>query len=296
MKMSLPKLSKKELKQFAESSDAWQVRDRMGNMLNEIENTICTLNLAKTDYNRNRLCGSVVIDRILSSFTLDLEYRNKEGKLDKITIKQTGAAPLNISDAVNQVALLSKLTTRAIAEVNKEGYLTNKKLIKKLDKVLHLGREYLKSCSEVCSDGEAKWIDDVIAELTWTPNANLRVLAMLKAAKKMEKALEGVKEHFEIEPIENTTVEGRPLIGLTFNRLSDDIELNMLDSDINLIAKLVVSPIKAYLDTECPELPEAVKDRILQSRFAVLALIQVRPRDTKLFEEVNKAILAVMMG
>lgn len=49
--MSLPKLNKKELKQFAESSDAWQVRDRMGEMLNKIEGVVCTLDLAKTDYN-----------------------------------------------------------------------------------------------------------------------------------------------------------------------------------------------------------------------------------------------------
>ena len=292
--MSLPKLSKKELKQFAESSDAWQVRDRMGDMLNEIENTICTLNLAKTDYNRNRLCGSVVIDRILSSFTLDLEYRNKEGKLDKITIKQTGAAPLNISDAVNQVALLSKLTTRAIAEVNKEGYLTNKKLIKKLDKVLHLGREYLKSCSEVCSDGEAKWIDDVIAELTWTPNANTRVLDMLKAAKKMEKALEGVKEHLVIKPFTKKKDGSKLSLGITFGRVSENIEPNNLDSSINLIAALILSPIKVYLDTECPDLPEADKDRILQSRMSVLALIQIKPRDPEAFVAVNKAVLAVM--
>ena len=294
--MSLPKLSKKELKQFAESSDAWQVRDRMGDMLNEIENTVCTLNLAKTDYNRNRLCGSVVIDRILSSFTLDLEYRNKEGKLDKITIKQTGAAPLNISDAVNQVALLSKLTTRAIAEVNKEGYFTNKKLIKKLDKVLHLGREYLKSCSEVCSDGEAKWIDDVIAELTWTPNANLRVLAMLKAAKKMEKALEGVKEHLVIMPFTKETTNGKQAFGITFGRVCECIELNTLEADIGLFAKLNVEPIKVYLDTKCPDLPEKDKDRIIQSRLSVLALIQIKPNDPEAFEAVNQAVLAVMMA
>lgn len=294
--MSLLKLSKKELKQLATSSDVWQVRDRMGEMLNEIENVVCTLNLAETDYNRNRLCGSVVIDRILSSFTLDLEYRNKEGKLDKITIKQTGAAPLNISDAVNQVALLSKLTTRAIAEVNKEGYLTNKKLIKKLDKVLHLGREYLKSCSEVCSDGEAKWIDDVIAELTWTPNANLRVLAMLKAAKKMEKALEGVKEHLVIKPFEEAIVDGKNMVSVTFGRLSGDIDLATLGEDVKIVSNLILNPISIYLKEECPDLLEKDRRRILQSRVAVLALAQIRPPQTEAFEAVNQAVLAVMMA
>lgn len=294
--MSLPKLSKKELKQFAESSDAWQVRDRMGDMLKEIENTICTLDLANTDHNRNRLCGSVVIDRILSSFTLDLEYRNKEGTRDKITIKQTGAVPLNISDAVNQVALLSKLITRAIIEVNREGYFANKKLIKKLDKVLHLGREYLKSCSEVCSDAEAKWIDDVIAELTWTPNANLRVLAMLKAAKKMEKALDGVKEHLVIKPFEETTVDGKSMVSVTFGRLSDDIELVTLDADIGMLANVVLNPISIYLKEECPDLPEKDRRRIIQSRVAVLALIQIRPPETEAFVAVSNAVLAVMMA
>lgn len=294
--MSLPKLSKKELKQFAESSDAWQVRDRMGDMLNEIENTICTLNLAKTDYNRNRLCGSVVIDRILSSFTLDLEYRNKEGKLDKITIKQTGAAPLNISDAVNQVALLSKLTARTIIEVNKECYFANKKLIKKLDKVMYLGREYLKSCSEVCSDTEAKWIDNVIAELTWAPNANLRILAMLKAAKKMEKALEGVKEHLVIKPFEEATVDGKSMVNVTFGRLSNDIELATLDADVKIVSNLILNPISIYLKEECPDLPEKDRRRIIQSRVAVLALIQIRPPETEAFVAVSNAVLAVMMA
>lgn len=292
--MSLPKLSKKELKQFAESSDAWQVRDRMGDMLNEIENTICTLNLAKTDYNRNRLCGSVVIDRILSSYTLDLEYRNKEGKLDKNTIKQTGAAPLNISDAVNQVALLSKLVNRAITEVNREGYLTNKKLIKKLDKIVYLGREYLKSCSEVCSDAEAKWIDDVVAELTWTPNANLRVLAMLKAAKKMEKALGGVKAHLVIKPFEETTIDGKNMVSVTFGRLSDDIDLATLDADVKIVSNLILNPISIYLKEECPDLPEKDRRRIIQSRVAVLALFQIRPPETEAFVAVSNAVLAVM--
>lgn len=292
--MRLLKLSKKELKQLAVSSDVWQVRDRMGEMLNEIEGAVCTLNLAETDYNRNRLCGSVVVDRILSSYTLDLEYRNKEGTRDKITIKQTGAAPLNISDAVNQVALLSKLTTRAIGEVNKEGYFANKKLIKKLDKVVYLGREYLKSCSEVCSDAEAKWINGVIAELTWAPNANLRVLAMLKAAKKMEKALEGVKEHLVIKPFTKKKDGGNLSLGITFGRVSDNIESNNLDSSINLIATLILSPIKVYLDTECPDLPKADKDRIIQSRMSVLVLIQIKLRDPEVFGAVNKAVLAVM--
>ncbi len=294
--MSLLKLSKEELKSIASTSDVWQVRDRMGDMLKEIENTICTLDLANTDHNRNRLCGSVVIDRLLSSFTLDLEYRNKEGTRDKITIKQTGSAPLNISDAVNQVALLSKLTARAIIEANKEGYFANKKLIKKLDKIVYLGREYLKSCSEVCSDAEAKWIDGVIAELTWAPNANLRVLAMLKAAKKMEKALEGVKEHLVIKPFTKETVGGKQVFEITFGRISDYIELNTLEADIGLFAKLIVEPIKVYLDTKCPDLPEKDRDRIIQSRLSILALIQIKPRDPEAFEAVNQAVLAVMMA
>ena len=52
--MSLLKLSKKELKSIASTSDVWQVRDRMAEMLNEIEGAVCTLDLAETDHNRNR--------------------------------------------------------------------------------------------------------------------------------------------------------------------------------------------------------------------------------------------------
>lgn len=294
--MSLLKLSKEELKRFAESSDVWQVRDRMAEMLNEIENAICTLDLVKTDYNRNRVCGSVVVDRFLTKCTLILEYNTKDGKKDKITIKQTGDAPLIVSTEISHVALIAKLVTKAIEEINKEGYFTNKKLIKQLDKVVYLGREYLKYYRLAYSGEPPTWVDENIAALKWTPNANLRVLTMLKAAKKMEKALEGVKEHLRIDPFKEVTVDDKTMINLTFSRLSDDIDQVTLDADIKIFANLILNPISIYLKEECPDLPEKDRRRILQSRVAVLALIQIRPPQTEAFEAVNQAVLAVMMA
>ena len=294
--MSLLKISKKVLKRFAESSDVWQVRDRMAEMLNEIENAVCTLDLVKTDYNRNRVCGSVVVDRFLTKCTLILEYNTKDGKKDKITIKQTGDAPLIVSTEISHVALIAKLVTKAIEEINKEGYFTNKKLIKQLDKVVYLGREYLKYYRLAYSGEPPQWLDNVIAELRWIPNANLRVLAMLKAAKKMEKALEGVKEHLRIEPFDEITIDDKKTLSVSFGRLSDDVELATLDSEIKMIANLILNPISIYLKEECPDLPEKDRRRILQSRVAVLALIQIRPPQTEAFEAVNQAVLAVMMA
>lgn len=294
--MSLLKLSKKVLKRFAESSDVWQVRDRMGEMLNEVDSAVCTVDLAKTNHNANRVCGSVVIDRLLSSFALDLEYNTKDGKRDKITIKQTGEAPLSVSENLNQVALLAKLANRAIIEINREGYFANKKLIKQLNKVVYLGREYLKAYKEDYIGEPPTWLDGVIAELRWIPNANLRVLTMLKAAKKMEKALEGVKEHLRIDPFKEVTVDDKTMINLTFSRLSDDIDQVTLDADIKMLANLILNPISIYLKEECPDLPEKDRRRILQSRVAVLALIQIRPPQTEAFEAVNQAVLAVMMA
>lgn len=294
--MDLVKLSKKELKRFAESSDVWQVRDRMAEMLNEIENAVCTLDLVKTDYNRNRVCGSVAVDRVLPSYTLDLEYNSKCGKRDKITIKQTGDAPFIISVEINQVALLSKLVNRAIVEVNKEDYFANKKLIEKLDKVVYLGREYLKYYRLAYSGEPPQWLDNVIAELRWIPNANLRILAMLKAAKKMEKALEEVKEHLRIDPFKEVTIDDKKTLSVSFGRLSSDIDLVTLDADIKIFANLILNPISIYLKEECPDLPEKDRRRILQSRVAVLALIQIRPPQTEAFEAVNQAVLAVMMA
>lgn len=294
--MSLLKLSKKVLKRFAESSDVWQVRDRMAEMLNEIEGAICTLDLVKTDYNRNRVCGSVVVDRFLTKCTLDLEYNTKDGKKDKISIVQTGDAPLIISTEISHVALIAKLATKAIEEINKEGYFINKKLIKQLDKVVYLGREYLKVYKQAYSGEPPQWFDNVVAELRWIPNANLRVLAMLKAAKKMEKALEGVKEHLRIDPFKEVTVDDKTMINLSFSRLSDDIDQVTLDADIKMLANLILNPISIYLKEESPDLPEKDRRRILQSRVAVLALIQIRPPQTEAFEAVNQAVLAVMMA
>lgn len=294
--MSLLKLSKKVLKRFAESSDVWQVRDRMAEMLNEIENAICTLDLVKTDYNRNRVCGSVAIDRFLTKCTLELEYNTKDGKKDKISIVQTGDAPLIISTETSHVALIAKLATKAIEEINKEGYFINKKLIKQLDKVVYLGREYLKVYKQAYSGEPPTWVDESIAALKWVPNANLRVLAMLKAAKKMEKALEGIKEHLVIEPFKEAIIDDKTMMNLSFGRISDDIDLVTLDADIKMLANLILNPISIYLKEECPDLPEKDRRRILQSRVAVLALIQIRPPQTEAFEAVNQAVLAVMMA
>lgn len=294
--MSLLKFNKKELKSIASTSDVWQMRDRMGEMLNEVESAVCTVDLAKTNHNANRVCGSVVIDCLLSSFSLDLEYNTKDGKRDKITIKQTGEAPLSVSENLNQVALLAKLANRAIIEINKEGYFTNKKLIKQLNKVVYLGREYLNAYREAYIGEPPTWLDGVIAELNWTPNANLRVLGMLKAAKKMEKALEGIKEHLVIKPFEEAAVDGKNMVSVTFGRLSDDIDLATLDADVKIVSNLILNPISIYLKEECPDLLEKDRRRILQSRVAVLALMQIRPPQTEAFEAVNQAVLAVMMA
>lgn len=232
----------------------------------------------------------------LTKCTLILEYNTKDGKKDKITIKQTGDAPLIVSTEISHVALIAKLVTKAIEEINKEGYFTNKKLIKQLDKVVYLGREYLKYYRLAYSGEPPQWLDNVIAELRWIPNANLRVLAMLKAAKKMEKALEGVKEHLRIEPFDEITIDDKKTLSVSFGRLSDDVELATLDSEIKMIANLILNPISIYLKEECPDLPEKDRRRILQSRVAVLALIQIRPSQTEAFEAVNQAVLAVMMA
>lgn len=295
--MDLNKLSKKELRALASGRDVWQVRDRMSKMLSEIEGVVCTANLKENKENNGDSAIGILTSHMLSSYSLDLEYNNKEGTRDKITIKQTGDAPLAIGIEVNHVALLAKLINRAIKEINEEGYFINKKLIKKLDKVLYFAREYLKGYSEACSSGgESKWVDDVVVELEWTPNTNLRVLGMLKAAKKMEKALEGVKEHLVIKPFEEATIDGKSMMNVTFGRLSDDIDLVTLDADIGLLANIILNPISIYLKEECPDLPEKDRRRILQSRVAVLALIQIKPPETEAFVAVSNAVLAVMMA
>ena len=183
--MDLVKLSKKELCALASTKDVWQAFIGMKEMLDEIENVELTVHLSEVDR----------FAQLPTGFTLDVKRIKKNGVVGTTILKQSGNAPVVVSKEVNQVALLAKLINRAIKEINEEGYFINKKLIKKLDKVLYFAREYLKGYSEACSSGgEAKWVDDVVAELEWTPNADLRVLGMLKAAKKMEKALEGVKE------------------------------------------------------------------------------------------------------
>lgn len=256
-------------------------------MLDEIENVDLTVHLSEVDR----------FTQLPTGFTLDVKRIKKNGAVGTTILKQSGNAPATVSKEVNQVALLAKLINKAIKEINEEGYFINKKLIKKLDKVLYFAREYLKGYSEACSSGsESKWVDGVVAELEWTPNANLRVLAMLKAAKKMEKALDGIKEHLRIDPFKEVTVDDKSMINLTFSRLSDDIDQVTLDTDIKMFSNLILNPISIYLKEECPDLPEKDRRRILQSRVAVLALIQVRPPQTEAFEAVNQAVLAVMVA
>ena len=284
--MDLVKLSKEELKEIASDSDVWSIYIRMKEMLGKIKGV---------DFNEEWETESR-FNQIPTGFSLDVVYTDATGKLSKLSLKQTGNAPESISTHVNLVVQLAKLTNRTIEEVNKENYLANKKLIKKLDRVVYLGREYLKVYKEAYSGIPPQWLDDNIGKLKWKPNANLRVLGMLKAAKKMEKALDGIKEHLVIKSYTKETVGGKQAFGITFGRTSDYIELNTLEADIGLFAKLIVEPIKAYLDTKCPDLPEKDKDRIIQSRMSVLALIQIKPRDPEAFGAVNRAVLAVMMA
>lgn len=283
--MDLVKLSKKELNEIASTSDVWSVYIRMKEMLGKIKGV---------DFSEEWNTGSR-FNQIPTGFILDVEYIDSCSKLSKLSLKQTGNAPESISTHVNLVVQLAKLTNRTIEEVNKENYLANKKLIKKLDRVLYLAREYLKVYKEAYSGEPPAWLDDNIAALKWVPNANLRVLAMLKAAKKMEKALEGIKEHLKIEPFDEITIDDKKTLSVSFGRLSSDIELVTLDSEIKMIANLILNPIFIYLKEECPDLPEKDRRRILQSRVAVLALIQIRPPQTEAFEAVNQAVLAVMM-
>lgn len=284
--MDLVKLSKEELKEIASTSDVWSIYIRMKEMLGNIKGV---------DFNEEWETESR-FNQIPTDFSLEVEYIDAAGKLSKLSLKQTGNAPESVSTHVNLVVQLAKLTNRTIEEVNKENYLANKKLIKKLDRVVYLAREYLKVYKEAYSGIPPKWLDDNMEKLKWTPNANLRVLAMLKAAKKMEKALEGVKEHLVIKPFTKETTNGKQAFGVTFGRVSECIELNTLEADIGLFAKLIVESIKVYLDTKCPDLPEKDKDRIIQSRLSVLALIQIKPRDPEAFGAVNRAVLAVMMA
>lgn len=285
--MGLIKLSKKELRALISTKDVWQVFIGMKEMLDEIENVELTVHLSEIDR----------FAQLPTGFTLDVKRIKKNGAVGTTILKQSGNAPVIVSKEVNQVALLARLIYKTIKEINEEGYFTNKKLIKKLDKVLYFAREYLKGYSEACSSGgESKWVDDVVAELEWTPNANPRVLAMLKAAKKMEKALEGIKEHLKIEPFEEAIINGKSMVNLKFGRLSDDIDLVTRDEDAQMFANLILSPISIYLSEECPDLPEKDRRRIQQSRVSVLALMQIRPPKTEAFEAINQAVLTVMMA
>nr|DAS00493.1 MAG TPA: hypothetical protein [Caudoviricetes sp.] len=284
--MDLVKLSKEELKEIASDSDVWSIYIRMKEMLGKIKGV---------DFNEEWETESR-FNQIPTGFSLDVEYTDAAGKLSKLSLKQTGNAPESISTHVNLVVQLAKLTNRTIEEVNKENYLANKKLIKKLDRVVYLGREYLKVYKEAYSGIPPQWLDDNIGKLKWIPNANLRVLAMLKAAKKMEKALGGVKEHLMIGPFEEATMGGKSVVNLTFNRLNDGIDLVTRDENAQMLANLILSPISIYLKEECPDLPEKDRRRIQQSRVAVLALMQIRPPQTEAFEAVNRAVLAVMMA
>lgn len=284
--MDLTKFSKKELKEIASTSDVWSVYIRMKEMLETIKGV---------DFNEEWNTESR-FNQIPTGFVLGAKYTSISGEIGKVTLSQAGKAPPNISTHVNLVAQLAKLTNNTIKEINKEGYFSNKKLIKKLDKVLYLGCEYLKAYREAYTGIPPAWLHDTIAALKWAPNANLRVLRMLKAAKKMEKALEGIKEHLVIEPFKEAIIDDKTMINLSFGRISDDIDLVTLDADIKMLANLILNPISIYLKEECPDLPEKDRRRILQSRVAVLALIQIRPPQTEAFEAVNRAVLAVMMA
>ena len=286
MKMDLIKISKNDLKYIAATNDVWSIYIRMKEMLEEIKGVDFEVEW-ETESRFNQ---------IPTGFSLDVKYTRLDDEEGRITLKQTGSAPVSVSTHVNLVALLAKLANRTIEEINKEGYFTNKKLIKKLDKVVYLGREYLKVYKGAYSGMPPRWLDDTIAALKWVPNANLRILAMLKAAKKMEKALEGIKEYLKIEPYQEVTVDGKCVANLEISRLSDDIDLVTLDANIKILANLILNPISIYLKEECPDLPEKDRRRILQSRIAVLALIQIRPPQTEAFEAVNQAVLAVMMA
>lgn len=236
-------------------------------------------------------------NQIPTGFSLDVEYIDATDELSKLSLKQTGNAPESISTHVNLVVQLAKLTNRTIEEVNKENYLANKKLIKKLDRVLYLAREYLKAYKEAYSGIPPAWVDDNITALKWTPNANLRVLAMLKTAKKMEKALEGIKEHLVIESFDIGEVDGYIAVNLTSRHLaSGGTKLIDLGESAKFISNLVVAPISLYLDSKCPDLPEEDKRRILLSRVAVLAVMQIEPLENEAFDVVNKAVLAVMQA
>lgn len=284
--MDLIKISKNDLKYIAATNDVWSIYIRMKEMLEEIKGVDFEVEW-ETESRFNQ---------IPTGFSLDVKYTRLDDEEGRITLKQTGSAPVSVSTHVNLVALLAKLANRTIEEINKEGYFTNKKLIKKLDKVVYLGREYLKVYKGAYSGMPPRWLDDTIAALKWVPNANLRILAMLKAAKKMEKALEGIKEYLKIEPYQEVTVDGKCVANLEISRLSDDIDLVTLDANIKILANLILNPISIYLKEECPDLPEKDRRRILQSRIAVLALIQIRPPQTEAFEAVNQAVLAVMMA
>ena len=285
--MSLLKLSKKELKEIATTSDVWSVYIRMKEMLGKIKGV---------DFNEEWNTESR-FNQIPTGFSLGVEYIDSCGKLSKLSLKQTGNAPECISTHVNLVVQLAKLTNRTIEEVNKENYLANKKLIKKLDRVLYLGREYLKVYREAYSGIPPAWLDDNITALKWMSNANLRVLGMLKAAKKMEKALEGIKEHLVIESFDVGEVDGRIVVNLTSRHFSSGgTKLIDLGESAKFISNLVVVPISLYLDSGCPDLPEEDKRRILLSRVAVLALIQIEPLENEAFDAVNKAVLTVMQA
>mgnify|MGYP000178312520 CR=1 FL=1 len=284
--MDLVKHSKKELKEIASDSDVWSVYIRMKEMLGKIKGV---------DFNEEWDTESR-FNQIPTGFSLDVEYIDATDNLSKLSLKQTGNAPESISTHVNLVVQLAKLTNRTIEEVNKENYLANKKLIKKLDRVVYLAREYLKVYKQAYSGIPPAWLHDTIAALKWTPNANLRVLGMLKAAKKMEKALEGIKEHLVIEPFDEITIDDKKTLSVSFGRLSSDIELVTLGSEIKMISNLILNPISIYLKEECHDLPEKDRRRILQSRVDVLALIQIRPPQIEAFEAVNQAVLDVMMA
>ena len=136
------------------------------------------------------------------------------------------------------------------------------------------------------------------------PEVNPRLLRILKAAEKMEKALESIKDHLVIMPFEFTRREKGPF------DLSDDDRRVSTDSDIlgnqirarhnermshSLFYEFVMPTIK---ELECNDvgLSEEEIRRIIQSRMNVLIILQIETVDTNsnLLDEVNLAAFEVL--
>lgn len=133
---------------------------------------------------------------------------------------------------------------------------------------------------------------------------NPRLLRILKAAEKMEKALEGIKDHLVIKPFEFTRREKGPF------DLSDDDRRVSTDSDIlgnqirarhnermshSLFYEFVMPTIEE-LERNDVGLSEEDVRRIIQSRMNVLIILQIETvdADSNLLNEVNLAAFEVL--